>query len=128
MGYRRRTVYRGRHCKVDFELDRKGIAAIAMSDELLDAVTEVVTDRALPYAISVSPRSTREHKHFQDSFAVIAGTEVWARMRRVASRLWNLSEHAAAVEFGNKHTGGRGHHVLRQTLDHLTGSGTENPF
>lgn len=99
-----------------------------MSPKLLEAVMSVAQDRALPYAVSISPRSTRVHRHYQDSFVVIPGTEVIARLRRVAARLWNMAPHAAAVEWGNEHTGGHGQKVLQRTLEHLTGTGTENPF
>lgn len=119
----RKTVYRGVNCTVDFEMDPKGIAKIAMGGELKDAVRSIAETKALPYAKSISPRSRRNepgHIHYQDAFVVTPGSTVINQMRRVAARLWNMSPHAAAVEWGNaKNPDGR--RILAKTLTHLDG-------
>ncbi len=125
-GTRGRLVYRGRNLTVYFDLDRKGMARVAVGEELKAAVTEVVAERALPYARSSSPRSNRNHLHYADAFVVDnTSTVVLVGLRRVAARLVNTSGHAAAVEWGNAKTRGRGHHVLRQTLEHLVAGGAQ---
>lgn len=113
-----RRVYRGRHVIVSFDMDRKGIAALAMGPELEAAVIHLAEHTAKPYAISLSPRSRENtEEHFQDSFDVVVGTRTIRQLRRVAAFLINGSPHAAAVEWGNSHT--EAHRVLGRTLDHL---------
>lgn len=116
-------VFTGRHVIVSFELDRAGLAKCAMGPELTAAVTHLATNTAKPYAERISPRSKRQHEHYADSFAVVIDSEVIESMRRVAARLVNTAAHAAAVEWGNAKTHGRGHRVLGRTLDHLNGLG-----
>jgi hypothetical protein len=127
----RDRVYTGRHVTVDFQLDARGIRKIATGWALRRACLLVVTTQALPYAVSISPRSRRDrgedrdHPHYQDSFQVesvvtgAGGDESIGRppMRRVGARLVNIARHAAVVEFGKR--GQRGHHILRRTLEHL---------
>jgi hypothetical protein len=115
----RHTVYRGRTVVVDFDMDRRGIAEIAVGPELKAAVHTVAETEAKPYAISISPRSTRRHQHYMDSFSVKDTHTVITGMRRVAAWLFNNAPHAAAVEWGNQATNGEGHRVLGRTLDHL---------
>jgi hypothetical protein len=116
----RRPVFRSRRIHVDFELDRQGIAEIAVGPELRNACHDVVAHKALPYAISISPRSLAEHQHYQDSFIVqdllVFGIPPEHPMTRVGTRLLNVVDHAAAVEWGNRRTP-RGHHILRETLN-----------
>jgi hypothetical protein len=119
----RRLVYPGKTVQVYFELDRPGIAAIAMGPQLAAAVIDLATTKALPYAIEASPRSAEHHRHYQDSFVVVPGTAWIAAMKRVAARLVNTSDHAAAVEWGSQRTGFEGHHVLGHTLDYLNSFG-----
>jgi hypothetical protein len=115
------NVFRGRHVIVDFQMDRKGMARCAMGPELADAVHSVVEDRAMPYAIGISPVSDRNHEHYVEAFSTIMGTATIRSLRRVAALLINSSPHAAAVEWGNARTDGKGHRVLGRTLDHLNG-------
>src|SRR5215218_9032714 len=110
---RRERVYTGRYVTIDFELDRAGIAKIAVGSDLRDAVRSVVEHRAKPYAIGISPRSNRKHKHYADSFEVRTGYTTIAGMRRVTARLWNTSDHSVEVEFIN------GARVLGKTLAYL---------
>lgn len=118
----REVAYLGKNVKVDFQLDVAGIARIAMRKELKDAVHDIAENRAMPYAVRISPRSNvkwASHEHYQDQFKVVDGTAVINQMRRVAARLWNFSDHAIIVEFGNK--AGKRHRVLGRTLNYLNG-------
>lgn len=124
-GVKGRLVYRGRNCTVHFDLDRNGIAEIAMTPKLLGEVMDVAQNTALPYALRISPRSTRTGKvHYQDSFVVVPGTAIIRGLRRVAARLYNTASHATAVEVGTARN--RAYHVFRNTLDHLNGLGHEH--
>lgn len=120
-----RVVYRGQHVTVSFNMDRKGIAKVAMGPELAAAVINLAETKAKPFAVSISPRSNRAHQHYADSFTVVPGTETIAAMKRVAARLINTAPHAAAVEWGNEKTP-NGHRVLGKTLDHLSRLGREH--
>lgn len=126
----RDRVYTGIHVKVDFQMDIAGIRRIALGESLRRSCLQVVT-AAMPYAISISPRSNRtddehDHPHYQDSFHVETvrtgegGDESIGHppMLRVGARLVNVARHAAVVEFGKK--GQRGQHILRKTLEHLS--------
>lgn len=115
----RRTVYRSPHVKVEFEMDRKGIAEIAMGPRLREAVLDFAENEAKPYAVSISPRSDRQdHVHYADSFHVVPGAMMIRGMRRVAAHLINSAEHAAAVEWGNERVP-RAQRILGRTLDHF---------
>lgn len=124
----RHNVYRSATVSVDFQLNARFFRRLAVGRRLRHAVHETVVRVALPYAISISPRSNAEHRHYQDSFEVQDGIVgnfpadlIIGRppMYRVSTRLLNTVEHAAAVEWGNHRTP-RGHHVLRRTLEHLS--------
>lgn len=135
---RGKVVYRSRDVTVRFEMDYKGIAALALGPRLAAVVFDVASRKAMPYAISVSPRSDRRRDgdnraHYQDSFRVVPlvtgappAREIIGKppMWRVGARLINVSPHAAAVEWGNR--GRRGHRVLGKTLDHLHGIGRDD--
>jgi hypothetical protein len=121
-GGARVTVYRGQHVTVDFQPDWPGIARCAQGPELKEACTSIAEHRAKPYAIRISPRSNDNrpgHQHYQDSFVVKTGTTVINEMRRVAARLWNMSDHAVIVEFGNGAV--PAYRVLGRTLNYLNG-------
>ena len=120
-------VYRGQSVTVHFKLDRKGIAKIAMSPRLAAQVMKLAQETALPYAVSISPRSESPRPgkiHYQDSFVVVPGTATIAAMRRVAARLYNTAPHATALEVGTEKN--RAFHVFRRTLDHLNSLGHEH--
>lgn len=110
---RRVTAYTSPRLIVEFEMDRRGISRIAVGDDLRGACRSAVVQRAMPFAIQKSPRGdTLEYVsswRAQDTYAVIAG------MRRVATKLINVSGHAAAVEWGR----GGSARVLGRTLAHL---------
>lgn len=117
LGGRKHVVYVSDRMVCEFEMDRDGIARIAVGAELKAAVHDLVERKAMPYAISISPIGrTREYvSSWQavDTYAVIAG------LRRVACRLFNGSGHAAAVEWISKRGSGHGYHVLGRTLAYL---------
>ncbi len=124
---RRETVYRGVHCKVEYDIDsyRKGIRKLARGPELR-ALTKLVCQKAIPYAVSVSPKRSGTYKK---SFKVVGGTMVWGRigpMRRAFAQLANTAYYAVHVEFGTaEHTTARGtvsvpaYRVLTKTLQKL---------
>ncbi len=124
----RRTVYRGRTVRIDFKPDRKGIAAMAIGPEVTALVVQVAEQKALPYAISISPvgRAADGDQHpgqYRSSWAVeiarvVAGPEGYP-MLRAAGVLINRAKHATHVELGTSRTKGIGHHVLRRTLEYL---------
>lgn len=114
MGNRKITAYRGKNITIELEMDRAGIRKIAVSPELRAATTSVVTGRALPYAKSISPYDPNSPgPHYVDSFRITQGYEVIAGLRRVATRLHNISDHSTEVEWKN------GTRVLSRTLAHL---------
>lgn len=128
-GMRGELVYRGRHVTATFEMNREEIARCAVGPDLRDACNQVVVRRALPYALSISPVSDRDHPHYVGQFAVVdvltgLPPEKIGKipMLRVATRLYNLAVHAAIVEVGDGH-GQQGHYVLTRTLNHLHATG-----
>jgi hypothetical protein len=114
------VVYRGTHVTVEFDLDRKGIAELAMGPKMRQGILDFAEGPLKSYAIGISPRSSKEHQHYADSFVVVPGAKVIRRLRRVAALLINTAPHAAAVEWGNEQTP-RGHRVLGETLAHFMG-------
>jgi hypothetical protein len=107
-----------------FNLNRKGIAAIAVSREVRAAVHDVAENKAKPFAISISPRSRARHKHYADSFHVedtIVADIGAPPMARVASRLVNTAPQAIIVEKGADRT--PAHRVLGRTLEQLAALG-----
>lgn len=117
LGGRRNTVYVSPRMVVQFELDRRGIARLAVGHELREATHSLVVNHAMPFAISISPHG--DTLEYVSSWRAIDTYEVIAGLRRVACRLFNGSSHAAAVEWVSKRGFGRGYHVLGRTLAHL---------
>jgi hypothetical protein len=123
------TVYASPRLIVRFEMDRRGIARVAVGRELADATRQVIRERAMPYAIRISPVGDRDADDLSDkpryaaSFRMSQGYTVIAGMRRVAAKLTNIAPHAAAVEFTGSNPHAAGHGVLRKTLAHLNGTG-----
>lgn len=123
MGYRemrnRKVVaYAGPYLIIEFEMDRAGWRKIAVSPDLRDATTAVVRDRALPYAKQISPYDPRNRgtPHYRDSFVVRQGYDTINELRRVSTRLFNVSDHATEVEFLND---GKQGGPLRRTISYL---------
>lgn len=114
---RRTTVYVSDRMLVQLQMNRGGIARIAVDAPLKAAVHAVVVGKAMPYAIEISPRGRT--LEYVSSWRAIDTYEVIAGMRRVACRLFNDSGHAAAVEWVSPHGSGHGYQVLGRTLAHL---------
>lgn len=110
---RRVRAYTGTHLTVDFEMNRAGIRRIALGPALAAATRSAVVHRGMPYAIQNSPRG--ETLDYVSSWRAQDTHVTFNGMRRVATKLINVSAHAAAVEWGR---GGRAG-VLRKTLAHL---------
>jgi hypothetical protein len=113
LGGRRHTVYVSQRMVVQFEMDRRGIARVAVGQPLRDAVHSLIVQKAMPYAISISPHG--ETLEYVSSWRAIDTFEVIAGMRRAACRLFNGSGHAAAVEWGR----GGNQRILGRTLAYL---------
>lgn len=113
---KRYTVYKSPRLTAEYETDREGIAGIAVSPPVKAMVHAAVMQRAMPYAIQISPRGpTGEYVSSWkavDTYTVVAG------MRRAACKLLNTSDHAAAVEWGR----GGNQRILGRTLDWLNGT------
>lgn len=118
--------YRSSTLLVHFRLDRSGINALAKSDQIYDPCHRLATDKALPYAVGISPRSNRDGEegrvHYQDSFTVdrvlVSGIGT-PPMTRAGARLINTSPQATIVEVGTQ-TSPR-YRVLGEVIDHLNG-------
>lgn len=117
MPARKQLVYRSATVTVHYRPDRRSIARCAVGPELHRAVHKIVDTIAKPYAVSISPEKTGHYKksfEVKTAYVAMGDPEL---MTRVAARLWNMDEAAAAIEWGSH--GRRGAHVLRQTLTHL---------
>lgn len=110
---RRETVYVSPRMVVEFEMDRRGIAKIAVAEPLQSATRSLVVDKAMPYAIRISPRG--KTLEYVSSWRAVNGFTVIAGMRRASCKLLNTAPHAAAVEWGR---GGQ-QRILGKTLAHL---------
>jgi hypothetical protein len=112
------TAYFGKNIVIRFEFDRAGWRRIALSPELRRATTDIVRNRAMPYAKSISPydERNRTRPHYRDQFMVVQGFAEINDLRRVATRLFNVSDHATEVEFLNS---GRKGGPLRRTISYL---------
>lgn len=117
LGGRKTTVYVSDRMLCQFQLDRAGMAKIAVDTPLRAAVHSVVVQDAMPYAISISPHGRT--LEYVSSWRAIDTYEVIAGLRRAACRLFNGSGHAAAVEWVSPRGYGHGYHVLGRTLAHL---------
>lgn len=99
-----------------FQANRDGINEIARSPGVRAALAGVAA-QAKADAVAMS-ESFRETGDYINSFDIDSDTIDWVGEypgRRGAAILVNHSDHAAAVEFGNKRIGD-GHHVLARTL------------
>jgi hypothetical protein len=100
--FRGQLVYRGIHCTVHFEADKDGIRKLAMSGQIGDASRDWIVNKGLPYAKRISPRSGKSNMPPSE---LVIGKPF--PMMRVAHRLVNTAEHAAAVEWGDKRSRSR---------------------
>lgn len=121
MAERKQLVYPGRRVRAYYRPDRRSIARCAVGPELHEAVHDIVEHIAKPYAIGISPRETG---HYAKSFEISTTYVAYGfpdLMTRVAARLYNTDEAAAAIEYGKKTSRGqKGAHVLGRTLEMLT--------
>lgn len=121
MADRRQLVYASKRVRAYYEPDRRSIARCAVGPELTEAVHDIVEHIAKPFAIGISPRDTG---HYAKSFELATTYVVYGfpdLMTRVAARLYNTDEGAAAIEYGKKTSKGqKGAHVLTRTLEMLT--------
>lgn len=121
MAERKQLVYSSRRMRVYYQPDRRSIARCAVGPELHEAVHDIVEHIAKPYAIGISPRKTGHYaKSFEinTTYVALGFPEL---MTRVAARLYNTDEAAAAIEYGKKTSKGqKGAHVLQQTLEMLS--------
>lgn len=91
-----------------YVMDAKATEALLESGQLRPAARQAA-ERGKAHAESVAPVESGEYR---DSFTVEDSTG-WDG--RAAVDLVNTSEHAAAVEYGNR--GRRGRHILASTID-----------
>lgn len=128
----RQRIYTGRYVRVDYQPDRKSIAAYAVGPELREICHDIVVGKALPFALSISPTGRaqrnqrgndaqpveRYRKSFEvnDTTQMVVGLGIYPLLR-VACELANTAPHALIVEKGNKHFDG--HHVMDRTLAQL---------
>ncbi len=125
---RGQLVYRGVHTTVHFKLNRVGVAAVAVSRQVGDACEDWAKHKAMPYAVSISPRSREsDKKHYFQSFevhSILTGAPPASKligrppMLRRGAILINTSPYAIAVEYGEKRASARqkSHRVLGKTL------------
>ncbi len=116
LGFQREVVYASPRMIAEFELDRNGIAKIAVSGPVRAMVHSAVVGRAMVHAIQISPRG--ETLEYVSSWRAVDTYTVIAGMRRAACKLLNTSGHAAAVEWGR----GGNQRVLGRTLAWLNGT------
>ncbi len=123
---RGKRVYRGVHCTVHYDPDKKGMARCAVGKELKGELLKLAGE-AMKYAVSISPprsRSKNKQKvHYRDSFVLRRGLVHdigHPPMIRAAVRLMNLSPQAKIVEVGTERS--PKYEVLQKTLDHLNGA------
>jgi hypothetical protein len=88
-----------------------GMRQILQSEEMQGALREVA-EKAMEFAISISPEKTGEYK---SSFEVTVTAEGGDNPpgARAEAQLVNTSDHAVNVEWQDNY------HVLGRTLDHL---------
>ncbi len=118
---RRTTVYLSPRLLAEFEMNRPGIARIALSAEVASATRSLVVNEAMPYAIQISPRGRT--LEYVSSWRAQPASVVIAGMRRAACKLINIADYAAAVEWGR----GGNQRVLGRVLDHLNSTTKVNP-
>lgn len=95
-----------------FVFNDAGMKALFNGPEVR-AVNVIVATKAKAFAVSISPVETGDYK---GSFEVTEEAVKVGRYTRPAARLRNTSDHAAALEFGNRRTRGRAARVLGKTL------------
>ena len=110
--------------RIRLDWDAKGMSALMVSRDMA-AMTRAAAVAGMAYAKSISPRSKKQHQHYQGSFVVLK-----AKFNdplggvRVGAILANRADHAGAVEWGTDLDGRKpqaGHNVLARTVSHIEG-------
>lgn len=100
----------------DYRPNQQGWREIANSPQLHAALLEVA-EKAKVYAEGLAEEFRRTGE-YAESFHATSETVLWDRGPRAAARLANTSDHAAAVEWGNRGDE-HPHRTLGRTLDAL---------
>lgn len=103
----------------EYQRSRRGFQEIANSPEI-HAALEAVAKVAKTYAEGLA-QDFRRTGDYADNFQIVPLTVMWEGRfagPRAAVRLENTSDHAAAVEWGNRHDD-QPHRTLGRTLDAL---------
>jgi hypothetical protein len=116
----RQLVYKTKSVTVYYKPDRRSIARCAVGPELTDIVHDIVDNIAKPFAEAIAPEETGHYKRSFERTTTYVALGKGELMTRVAARLYNMDEGAAAIEWGTKQKGRRraraGQHILGQTL------------
>lgn len=107
------ATYRRRFANGSYSSDESGIVGVATSAAMRAALNRVVSD-GKGFAESIAPVDTGEYR---SSFKTVGDTRGEGTRKRARAQLVNDSDHAAAVEFGNRRVPGQ--RVLGRTLDWL---------
>lgn len=117
---------------ISFELNREGIAAMAIGPEV-HRVCRDVAQMGKGFAEKIAPRSktdNEDHEHYAEQFVLIdvLVTDVGdPPMARRGVHLANLSPKAKLIEVGATHSAGgasvKGYRVMHRTVEWLGGFG-----
>lgn len=100
----------------EYKRSALGMREMANGPEIRAALT-LVAEAGKTFAEGLA-QEFRRTGDYAGSFGVAQTTVLWRRGPRAAVRLEDLSDHAAAVEWGNAHDE-HPHRVLGRTLDTL---------
>jgi hypothetical protein len=129
----REVAYVGKNVIIEYRGSLRGFRECAMGPELAVSCMRVVTGRAMPYAIEISPVDQGEYKRSwraRPSFWHNAEAGPSEIRNRVAALLINVAPHSALVEWGGKPGGARRHlaqHICAKVVNHLHDSGAVDP-
>ena len=104
--------------------DSQGMNALMVSRDMA-ALCRQVAEAGMVHAKSISPRSSKQHQHYQSSFMVRKAKFNDPRGGvRVGAILANTADHAGAVEWGTDRAGRkpqRAQNVLSRTVSFIEG-------
>ncbi|HEY1176484.1 MAG TPA: hypothetical protein VGF17_10025 [Phytomonospora sp.] len=105
--------------------DSRGMTQVVNS-QAMQAMCVAMAEAGRAHAVSISPRSSREHKHYADSFVVRKVKINDPRGgRRAGAVLANTADHAGAVEWGTQRAGRKlqqASNVLSRTVSFIEGA------
>lgn len=105
--------------------DTRGMNQLVNSREM-SAMCVAMAEAGKAHAVSISPRSERNHQHYADSFVVRKVKINDPRGgRRAGAVLANTADHAGAVEWGTERAGRkpqRALNVLSRTVSFIEGA------